>query len=325
MDIGAVHIDGITALAPMAGVSDRAMRLICKRYGAAYTVGEMVSAKGMLFGDKKSEKLLMGDAEVRPHVVQLFGSEPETMAFAAKKALELSPDIIDINMGCPAPKITSSGSGSALMREPVLAGKIISAVAGAVGIPVTVKLRAGFTEENKNAVELAKIAQESGAAAITVHGRVREQFYSGCVDYDLIESVVNSVSIPVIGNGDVCDIQSAEKMLSTGCKMLMIGRAALGAPWLFAQLEAYFKTGEILPEPPYEQRMETLLAQVALMIENKGEYVAMREARKHAAWYFKGLPGMADIRRRAGAICVYDELRVLCGEALEIARRYMEE
>lgn len=325
MKIGNVRINGLTALAPMAGVSDRAMRTVCKEQGVSYLVGEMVSAKGMYYGDRKSAALLETGANEHPVAVQLFGSEPHIMADSAVKALRYAPDIIDINMGCPAPKIVGSGGGSALMREPRLAGEVIKAVVNAVPVPVTVKLRAGWDEADKNAVECAKIAQQSGAAALTIHGRTRSQFYAGAVDYDIIHQVVSAVSIPVIGNGDVCDIPSAKRMLATGCQLLMIGRGALGAPWIFGQLEHYFKTGEVLPEPPFSSRMQTLLRQVSLMLAYKGEYLGMREARKHAAWYFKGLRGAAALRKRAGGLCSYSDLLALCDEAVLLARTDSQE
>lgn len=317
MRIGNVTIEGHTALAPMAGVADRSFRTICKELGASYLVGEMASAKGMHYSDKKTALLLEVTEPEHPMAVQIFGTEPALMADCARSALRFSPDIIDINMGCPAPKIVGGGAGSALMKTPVLAGKIIEAVARAVDIPVTVKLRLGWDDEHQNAVELARIAQESGAAAVTVHGRTRQQMYAGRADLAAIRQVVKSLSIPVIGNGDVCDPVSAKRMLDeTGCALVMVGRGALGAPWVFGQIERYLRDGVLLPAPPMERRMEILLRQIKMAVAHKGEYIALREARSHAAWYFKGLRGAAALRREAGQLEVYSDLERLCERAL---------
>lgn len=319
MKIGTVTIEGITALAPMAGVTDLPMRELCRALGASYVVGEMVSTKGMYYGDRKSAALLALSPQERPAAVQLFGGEPEVMAAGVKKALLVAPDVIDINMGCPAPKIVSSGGGSALMKNLPLAGAIIAAVVKASTVPVTVKMRTGWDTQHKNVVELAKMAEAAGAAAITVHGRTREQFYSGGVDYESIAAVVAAVKIPVIGNGDVVDIPSAKRMLETGVKLLMIGRGALGNPWIFGELEAYFRDKSILTPPTFETRMETLYRQVAQMVQVKGEYIAIREARKHAAWYLKGIPGAPGFRKKAGEICSLEDLERLCESALKAA------
>lgn len=317
MRIGNVTIEGYTALAPMAGVADRSFRTICKELGASYLVGEMASAKGMHYSDKKTALLLEVTGPEHPMAVQIFGTEPALMADCARSALRFSPDVIDINMGCPAPKIVGGGAGSALMKTPVLAGKIIEAVARAVDIPVTVKLRLGWDDEHQNAVELARIAQESGAAAVTVHGRTRQQMYAGRADLAAIRQVVESLSIPVIGNGDVCDPVSAKQMLDeTGCALVMVGRGALGAPWVFGQIERYLLDGVLLPAPPMERRMEILLRQIKMAVAHKGEYIALREARSHAAWYFKGMRGAAALRREAGQLEVYSDLERLCERAL---------
>lgn len=319
MKIGSVEIHGYTALAPMAGVADRAFRTICKEFGAAYVVGEMASAKGMSYGDKKTADLLGVTEPEHPIAVQLFGTEPQLMAQCAAAALRYHPDIIDINMGCPAPKIVGSGAGSALMKTPKLAGEIVRAVSRAVDIPVTVKLRLGWDEEHINVLDLAQRAEENGAAALTVHGRTRMQMYSGSCRREYIRQVVESVSIPVIGNGDVTDIASAKKMLEeTGCSLLMIGRGALGSPWIFRQLEDYFRDGTLTPEPAFPQKMEVLLRQIRLAIAHKGERVAMNEARKHAAWYFTGLHGAAALRREAGTLSSYDDLLRLCEKAISL-------
>ncbi len=322
MKIGSVEIQGLTALAPMAGVADRAFRTLCRGFGASYVVGEMVSSKGFCYGDRKSEALLRVSGEERPMAVQLFGDSPLLMAQCARGAMRFSPDVIDINMGCPAPKITGGGAGSALMRSPRLAGEIVAAVASAVPVPVTVKLRAGWDEESVNAVELARIAEENGAAAVCVHGRTRTQMYSGECNLKIIRDVVEAVSIPVIGNGDVADAASATRMLhETGCQMVMIGRGAQGAPWVFGQIEASLR-GEEPPQPPsWEERCDILCRHVSMMVADKGEHSALLEARKHAAWYFKGLRGAAALRRQAGELTSEADLRLLCERALEVAAR----
>ncbi|HPU58604.1 MAG TPA: tRNA dihydrouridine synthase DusB, partial [Candidatus Avimonas sp.] len=296
MQIGSVKINGYAALAPMAGVADRAFRLICAEFGAAYVVGEMVSSKGIVYGDRKSEELLELDDRERPAAVQLFGDDPDTMARAAERALKFRPDVIDINMGCPAPKVAGNNCGSALMRDPDLCRRIVAAVVSAVDVPVTAKIRKGYTAQSVNAVEVALACEAGGASAIAVHGRTREQMYSPPVDWDIIRQVKQAVKIPVIGNGDVTSAQKAAEMhQQTGCDLVMVGRGALGAPWIFSQINAYFEKGEILPDPPVEERMEILMRQVALAVEFKGERRAMLEARKHAGWAMRGLPGAATL------------------------------
>lgn len=308
MKIGNFEIKGHAALAPMAGVADTAMRTICSRFGAAYTVGEMASAKGLCMSDRKTAELLtVTDAE-RPMAVQLFGSEPDIMALAAKKAAQFAPDVIDINMGCPAPKVAGNGCGSALMRNPPLAGKIIAAVAAAVEIPVTVKIRKGWDNGCVNAVEIAKIAEAAGAAAVTVHGRTREQMYAPPADLDIIAAVKASVRIPVIGNGDIGSACDAKRMYDrTGCDLVMIGRGAMGNPWIFTEIESFFKTGNIPPRPSCEERMNLMLQHIKLLCDLKGESRGIREARKHAAWYMKGLDGAAGLRKKAGGLEHYDD------------------
>lgn len=315
--IGSVEINGPAALAPMAGVADRAFRTLCRQYGAAYTVGEMVSCKGLQYGDRKSGQLLqLGEAE-HPAAAQLFGSDPALMAAAVIDAKRAGADVIDINMGCPAPKIVSSGGGSALMRSPALAGRIIEAVVKAAGeTPVTVKMRKGWDEEHINVRELAKIAENCGAAALTVHGRTREQMYAGKADLSAIRSVVECVGIPVIGNGDVIDGPSALRMLKeTGCSLVMVGRGALGRPWVFSQIAAYLRDGTALPAPPFPERMAALRAQAQMAVLEKGERAAMREMRKHAAWYFTGMRGAAALRREAGTLLTLAGLDALCQKA----------
>lgn len=315
---GGVEITGKAALAPMAGVADRAFRRICVEYGAAYVVGEMVSSKGLNFGDRKSAELLELGEEERPAAVQLFGDDPEQMARAARLAMAVQPDAIDINMGCPAPKIAGNHCGSALMREPELCRRIIRAVAEAVEVPVTAKIRKGYGRDEVNAVEVAQACAAGGAAAITVHGRTREQMYAPPVDWEIIRRVKEAVDIPVIGNGDVTSAaQAAALYEQTGCDLVMVGRGALGAPWLFAQINAYLQEGRVLPDPPVAKRMAVLLRQISLAVEYKGERVAMREARKHAAWYMRGLRGAAGLRARAGTLETFDDLRRLCEAVMQ--------
>ena len=317
MNIGKIELPKTAALAPLAGVADRAMREISREYGACWTVGEMTSSKGLSFGSKKSEELLqIGEAE-RPTAVQLFGSEPETMAQAAEMALRYAPEAIDINFGCPVPKVAGNGGGSALMKDPELAGRIVEAVVRAVDIPVTVKFRAGWDSEHINAVEFAKICEQAGAAALTVHGRTRMQMFAPPVDLDIIRRVKEAVSIPVIGNGDVDSPEAAKRMYDeTGCDLVMVGRAAMGNPWLFRRIEHYMQTGELLPEPSPEERMTVLKRHVELLCKYKGEYIGMREARKHSSWYIKGMRGAAEFRRECGEITAPEDLERLIDKVL---------
>ena len=313
MRIGTVEIQGKAALAPMAGVADQAFRRICADYGAAYVVGEMVSCKGLAFGDKKSKELLQLDKDARPAGIQLFGDDPATMARAASLAMEVKPDIIDINMGCPAPKIAGNHCGSALMRDPELCRRIVEAVSQAVPVPVTAKIRKGFSRDSVNAVEVAQACEAGGAAAVTVHGRTRDQMYAPPVDWDIIRQVKQAVGIPVIGNGDVTTPQEAAALYEqTGCDLIMVGRGALGAPWLFARIEAYLVHGTLLPEPPVAKRLEVLCRQIQWAVSLKGEKIALREARKHAAWYIRGLRGAARFRGEAGQIETLQDLYALC-------------
>lgn len=309
MKIGNIEIEKTAALAPMAGVADRTFRDLCKDFGAAYTISEMVSAKAVTMGDKKSEELMILSEKEHPAAIQIFGNEPDTMAKAAIEALKMKPDIIDINMGCPAPKIVKGGAGSRLMQNPVLAGEIIKAVSSAVGIPVTVKIRSGWDDDSINAVALAEIAEKSGAAAITVHGRTKEQMYSPPVNIDIIRDVKKAVSIPVIGNGDINDVISAAKMYEeTGCDLVMVGRGALGKPWLFQQISAYMKNEILLPEPPVTQRMLIMIKHIEKLCDTLGARTGIREGRKHALWYTKGLRGSAEYRRQLSTIENTDQL-----------------
>ena len=317
MKIGNLKFDHIAFLAPMAGIADRAFRELCVQHGAAYTVTEMVSSKGLTMGDKKSAQLLTIGSE-RPCGAQIFGDDPETMAQAAKKCLAFSPEIIDINMGCPAPKIASNGGGASLMKNPQLAYEITKAVAEAVPVPVTVKIRKGWDDDSINAVQMAALAEKAGAAAVTVHGRTKEQMYSGKVDYNIIAEVKKAVSIPVIGNGDITDEQSATMMMEkTNCDAIMIGRGALGNPWLFSRINAYFDECRVLPPPTITQKMVSMLGHVQKIIEYKGEYIGMREARHHAGYYTKGLRGGATLRRE---ICQMEHFEQLQELAYKIAK-----
>lgn len=313
MKIGNVEINGYACLAPMAGVTDRAFRELCVSFGAAYVIGEMVSSKGLVYKSEKSRELLVLSGDERPAAVQLFGNEPETMADAARIAMEYKPDIIDINMGCPAPKIAMNGCGSALMKDPELCGRIVRAVRDAVDVPVTVKIRKGWDKNSVNAVEVAQICEASGVDAIAVHGRTREQQYMPSADWDIIRQVKRAVKVPVIGNGDVTSPELAAKMMEqTGCDLVMIGRGALGNPWIFREISMLI--GHDRPSMPVSaaEKITVLLRHTAKMCEYKGESVAMREARKHTAWYLKGIKGAAALRKRAVELETYEDLIELC-------------
>lgn len=319
MRIGNVEISGKAGLAPMAGVADRAFRKVCMDFGAACVVGEMVSAKGLTYGDRKSAELLELDDDIRPAAIQLFGDDPAIMAQAAQQTLEFRPDWIDINFGCPAPKIVGNHCGSALMREPELCRRLVQAVKEAVPVPVTAKIRKGYAKDEVNAVDVALACEAGGADAITVHGRTRDQMYAPPVDWDVIRQVKQAVKVPVIGNGDVVDAKSAAALYEhTGCDLIMVGRGALGKPWIFQQIEAYLNHEATLPDPGMAQRMAILMRQVQLTTQYKGERVALLEARKHAAWYLSGMRGAAQLRRQAGSLTTIEGLARLCAEVIRL-------
>lgn len=320
LNIGGVPLKSHAVLAPMAGVSDRAYRELCVRFGAAYCVSEMVSSKALSFNSKKSEELMeISDLE-RPCGIQIFGDDPKCMADAAKHALENKPDIIDINMGCPAPKISSNGSGSALMKNPRLCGEIVKAVTAVTDIPVTVKIRKGWDDDSVNAVEVAKICESAGAAAITVHGRTRQQYYKPLVDYDIIKAVRESVSVPVIANGDIDSAEKAKEVMDiTGCDLVMIGRATLGNPWIFSQINAFLENPNVkIHTPDLEERLGVMIEHIGKMVEYKGEHMAMLQARKLVVGYFKGMKGAAALRNEAGKIKTLDDLYELRQKALSL-------
>ncbi|WP_124099371.1 tRNA dihydrouridine synthase DusB [Ruminococcus sp. Marseille-P6503] len=307
--IGNVEIKQTAALAPMASVADKAYRLMCKEFGAAYLVSEMISSKGLCFGDKKTARLCEIEAPERPMALQLFGEEPAYMGKAAYLLNEYKPDIIDINMGCPVPKIAGNGSGSALMKTPETAFRIAKAVVENACCPVTVKLRAGWDESSVNAPELAKRLEQAGISAVAVHGRTRNQFYSGKADWDIIRRVKESVGIPVIGNGDVSSPLDCMAMYErAGCDLVMVGRGSYGRPWIFREINEYLEHGKLMPEISLEEKMSIMLRHARLLCSYKGEKQGMKEMRKNVAWYVKGLPGSARIRGESGNLSAYSDL-----------------
>lgn len=297
LKIGSVTLPNNLILAPMAGVTDLPFRLLCKEQGAGLLCMEMVSAKAILYKNRNTESLLEIDPRENPVSLQLFGSDPEIISKIAHQIEDRPFDILDLNMGCPVPKIVNNGEGSALMKNPKLAGEIIRETVKAIDKPVTVKIRKGFDDEHINAVEMAKIAEDAGAAAVAVHGRTREQFYSGRADWDIIRQVKEAVSIPVIGNGDLLTAEDVIAMeAQTGCDGFMIARGAQGNPWIFRQILHYFETGEHLAKPTLEEVTQMILRHARMMLEFKGEYIGIREIRKHAAWYTAGYPNSARLR-----------------------------
>lgn len=308
--IGNVTIDSPVILAPMAGVTDLPFRLLCAKQGAGLTCMEMVSAKAIYYHNKNTEELMAIHPEEKQVSLQLFGSDPDIISEMAKRIEDRPFSILDLNMGCPVPKVVNNGEGSALMKDPLLVGKIIEQTAKAINKPVTIKIRRGFDEARVNAVEIAHIAQESGAAAVAVHGRTREQYYAGKADWEIIRQVKEQLTIPVIGNGDVTDGASAVAMLKqTGCDGVMVGRAARGNPWIFAQILHFMKTGETLPRPELAEVKRQILEHAELMLACKGEYTAIREMRKHVSWYSAGYPHSSKIRQRINEVESMEELR----------------
>ena len=320
MKIGDTDIRGFASLAPLAGVADRAFREICASFGASAFTTEMVSAKGLIYGDRKSAELMALTQNERPAGIQLFCSAPEDIAKAIPLTEKFDPDFIDINMGCPAPKVTKNGCGSALLRDPERCGRIVAAAVKASRVPVTVKIRAGWDAEHPTAVETARICAENGAAAITVHGRTREQMYAPPVDLGIIRLVKEAISVPVIGNGDVTDGPSAKHMYeATGCDLVAVGRGALGRPWVFAQISAYME-GRSFAEPDIRTKMDIMLAHASKICEYKGERIGINETRKHAIWYTKGLRGKAELRRRMAEITALSQLETIAREIAEMNR-----
>lgn len=312
MFIGNVELKNNVFMAPMAGVTDKPYRTICMEMGCGLVYSEMVSAKGLFYNSANTEKLMDCESGCGPYAIQLFGSEPEIMAGMAKKIEDMPFDIIDVNMGCPAPKIVKNGDGSALMKNVSLAGEIISAMVQSQKKPVTVKFRKGFDEETINAVEFAKAMEKAGAAAVAVHGRTREQYYSGKADWDIIKEVKKAVNIPVIGNGDITSPQTAKAMFDyTDCDAIMIGRASEGNPWIFKRITHYINTGELLPESTNREKAETVIQHAKMLIDFKGEYIGVREMRRHLAFYTKGMPQASAMRAEINTVMNMNDIEFL--------------
>lgn len=317
LKIGTVELENNVMLGPMAGVTDLPFRVLCREQGAGLVCMEMVSAKAVLYGNRNTKELLAVSPLERPVSLQLFGSDPEILAEIAARLEDGPYDIIDLNMGCPVPKVVKNGEGSALMKNPALAERILSSMVKAVKKPVTVKIRKGFDDHSVNAVELAKIAEACGVAAVAVHGRTREQYYSGKADWEIIRQVKEAVSIPVIGNGDVHSPEAAKKLLEeTGCDGVMVARGARGNPWIFRRIVSYLETGVVPPEPSKEEVKDMIFRHAAMMTEQKGELAAMREMRKHVAWYTAGYPHSAALRREINEVETLEGLKELVREKL---------
>ena len=309
MKIGNLELKNKVFLSPMAGVTDLPFRLICKEQGCGLLYTEMINGKALCYDDENTKKMLKIEEEEHPVAVQIFGSEPEFMGRAAEIMNDYSNEILDINMGCPAPKVVKNGDGSALMKNPKLVEEVLRAVVKNSKKPVTLKIRKGWDDNSVNAVEIAKIAEDCGISALAIHGRTREQFYTGKADWDIVAEIKKNLSIPVIGNGDVFTIEDSINMLDkTGCDAIMIGRGAQGNPWIFKRINHYMNTGEILPEPTLNEKISTAIKHLKLAVEEHGEYVAVREMRKHIAWYLKGLRNSAKLRDEINKIEDYQEV-----------------
>ena len=318
MKIGNVQLDNEVFLSPMAGVTDLPFRTICKEKGCGMLYTEMINAKALCYDDENTKKMLNLEDDGHPVAVQIFGSDPEYMGKAASIMNQYTNDILDINMGCPAPKVIKNGDGSALMRNPKLAAEVLTAVVKNSKKPVTLKIRKGWDDNSVNALEIAKIAEECGISALAIHGRTREQFYSGKADWDIIAEIKQSINIPVIGNGDVFDVQDAVNMLEkTKCDAIMIGRGSQGNPWIFNRINHYMKTGEVLPEPTLEEKISTAIKHMNLAVAEHGEYVAVREMRKHIGWYLKGLKNSAKYRDQINKITDYKEVIAMLEEYVQ--------
>lgn len=318
MKIGNIQLDNEVFLSPMAGVTDLPFRTICKEKGCGMLYTEMINAKALCYDDENTKKMLKMEKDEHPVAVQIFGSDPEFMGKAASIMNQYPNEILDINMGCPAPKVVKNGDGSALMRTPKLAAQVLEAVVKNSEKPVTLKVRKGWDDDCVNAVEIAKIAQECGISAIAIHGRTREQFYSGKADWDIISEIKQAINIPVIGNGDVFEVQDAANMLEkTKCDAIMIGRGSQGNPWIFKRINHYMKTGEILPEPTLEEKINTAIKHMNLAVAEHGDYVAVREMRKHIGWYLKGLKNSARYRDEINKITDYKKVITMLEEYMQ--------